>query len=163
MPLATEPANGKTPIARIGLIVTFAIIMHAALLWLLADGLGLRASYATLIAFLAAVVVGYRVYDHFDLRSERFRGEASPGLVLTACAGAVLNALVFTMLAFACSSGPRSFSQRQRPTRSSFTIKPPITMTGNSSPSGAPRRQVHSNPHACLSSMAATGSRAAMW
>lgn len=41
--------------------------------------------------------VGYRFYDHLDVRSERFRGEASPGLVPTACAGACINALVFTM------------------------------------------------------------------
>tara|TARA_R110000803_G_scaffold149720_1_gene215189 strand:+ start:2561 stop:4348 length:1788 start_codon:yes stop_codon:yes gene_type:complete len=98
MALDIEPASGNAPVVRIGLIITLAVVIQGALLWLLADGLGLRASYATLIAFLAAIAIGYRAYGHFDVHTERFRRKALPGFVLTACSGVCINAVVFTMM-----------------------------------------------------------------
>ncbi|WP_373009498.1 GtrA family protein [Hyphomonas sp.] len=204
MALDIEPASGNAPVVRIGLIIALAIVLQGALLWLLADRLGMRASYAMLIAFLAAIAIGYRACDHFDVHPERFRGKASPGFGLTACAGACINALVFTMmtdvfgasrwLAFSVATlvlPPALFvlanslagSGDERPdacwhsparlARHLFCCGSglhahlslsgtPFSMIGNSYPSGETYRQVHSNPHAYLSNMAAIGSQAAM-
>nr|WP_321440049.1 GtrA family protein [uncultured Hyphomonas sp.] len=87
-----------TRIMRFGIVGVAATLTHALVLWLAVEFGGIRPTFATLLGFFTAFCVSYLGHYNFTFRSSEPHSKALPAFAFAAGTGAILNALIFSIM-----------------------------------------------------------------
>ena len=96
--LTRERVHTAARIVRFGIVGVAATLTHALVLWAAVEFGGIRPTFATLLGFFTAFCVSYLGHYHFTFRSREPHARALPAFAFAAGSGAVLNALIFSVM-----------------------------------------------------------------